>query len=349
MTEKQLRIVEEYVDENYFDKKKLLKYIETHTIARNEVFSYIRKNDNRERGCLWLETNKGYEPINMDKFIDRLPFYCYVPNEDEAGDLGCLLSGLYDYQRRGSLEEYSLNHLYEVLEEMLYKFQIPISQIMNYTIDQTGYVNRVDMFFDWYDYLCLSENIFGWEKIPDSFIYSYNMLLEEVGREPIVYEIENTFQGDFFYRCGDKIEFEGTFPSDNQGNPIMRWIGLKISNMDSVSLIGERNKKGRLVVKLLPNTLIYALNCYNSKEDCDTWYQINAGPQLMQFDYTVLRYERNRLNYSQAKVAEAIGTSVRTYQKWESGDTIPDGHNLLRLMNFLDISDVQMLVKYAEE
>ena len=51
---------------------------------------------------------------------------------------------------------------------------------------------------------------------------------------------------------------------------------------------------------------------------------------------------------TQANVADAIGTSVRTYQKWESGETTPDGHYLLRLMNWLDIDSVQSLVKYID-
>ena len=224
MTANQLQIIEKYVNSNYFDKDRLLKYIETHTVAGNEVFSYIKKKCNDERWYVWLETERGYKPVNMDKFIKRIPFYCYVPNDDknEAGDLGCLLAGLYEYQRKGEFEEYNLEYLYEVLETMFYKYQVSLRQIMNYIIEQTGYVNRIDMFFDWYDYLCISENMYGWDKTPDSFIYSYNSLLEEVGRKPIIYEIEAMLHGDFFYRHGDKIEFEGTFPCDNQGNPIMK-------------------------------------------------------------------------------------------------------------------------------
>lgn len=51
---------------------------------------------------------------------------------------------------------------------------------------------------------------------------------------------------------------------------------------------------------------------------------------------------------TQAEVAEAIGTSVRTYQKWENGNTTPDGHNLLRIMNWLDIRDVQDLIEFDD-
>lgn len=68
----------------------------------------------------------------------------------------------------------------------------------------------------------------------------------------------------------------------------------------------------------------------------------------MQFDHTALRDFRKDCGMTQNDVANAIGTSVRTYQKWESGETTPDGHYLIRLMNWLEIEDVQMLVKVVD-
>ena len=71
-----------------------------------------------------------------------------------------------------------------------------------------------------------------------------------------------------------------------------------------------------------------------------------AGPLNMEFDYTALRDYRDRRGYTQQQVADAVGTSVRTYQKWEAGNTIPDGYFLLKLLNWLDIPDIQNIVKY---
>ena len=45
-------------------------------------------------------------------------------------------------------------------------------------------------------------------------------------------------------------------------------------------------------------------------------------------------------------VDDAIGANVRTYQKWESGETTPDGTNLLRLMNWLNIPNVHEVTKW---
>ena len=51
---------------------------------------------------------------------------------------------------------------------------------------------------------------------------------------------------------------------------------------------------------------------------------------------------------TQKEVADAIGANVRTYQKWESGESVPDGHFLLRLMNWLQIDNVQELIAYRK-
>ena len=67
----------------------------------------------------------------------------------------------------------------------------------------------------------------------------------------------------------------------------------------------------------------------------------------MSFDSDALRTFRIDCNMTQQEVADAIGASARTYQKWEKGETVPDGHNLLRLMNWLQIESVQQLIKYS--
>ena len=68
----------------------------------------------------------------------------------------------------------------------------------------------------------------------------------------------------------------------------------------------------------------------------------------MEFNNKALKDYRIDRGMTQSEVAEAIGASVRTYQKWERGDSIPDGHYLLRLMNWLQIEDVQSLIKYDD-
>ena len=67
----------------------------------------------------------------------------------------------------------------------------------------------------------------------------------------------------------------------------------------------------------------------------------------MEFNCSEIKRTREKFKYTQKQVAEAVGASVRTYQKWESGETTPDGHYLLRILNWLDISDVQDVITFT--
>ena len=85
-------------------------------------------------------------------------------------------------------------------------------------------------------------------------------------------------------------------------------------------------------------------NIYNSDDSHDVWYPIYFGPRAMSFNSETLRSYRTRLDFTQQELADAIGVQIRTYQKWEKGDTIPDGYNLIRLMNYLNIDSVQEFI-----
>ena len=223
-----------------------------------------------------------------------------------------------------------------------------LEDIFCYITDQTGYVAQTEMFLQWNHYLHLCDQLKWDEILPDSFITSYNEALEKSGYPPIIYEIQEMGIGDVYWRIGTQIEFEGTFPCDQNGSPIMKWIGMRVKNAGQIRCSQEKSKRGRLFIELRPDTTIHALNCYNYDSDDDLWYQIYAGPQTMEFNNKVLKINRKRLKYTQQEVADAVGATTRTYQKWESGETTLDGYYLLRLMNWLDIRDVQDVVQYRE-
>jgi len=99
----------------------------------------------------------------------------------------------------------------------------------------------------------------------------------------------------------------------------------------------------------MPTTSIYALNCWHYDDDePDEWYQLYIGPQLMEFDYKKLKLRRTEEKLTQQQIADSIGATLRTYQKWESGTTCPDCRYLLRLMNTLNIQEVQDLTVVCE-
>ena len=181
---------------------------------------------------------------------------------------------------------------------MFYEKNLSLTDIFCYLTDQTGLVAQTEMFLQWNHYLHLCDKL-KWDNfLPDCFITSYNEALEKSGYPPVIYEIEEMPSGDFYWRTGTQMEFEGTFPCDQNGEPIMKWIGLRVKNAGQIRCSQKKSKRSRLFIELRPNTTIHALNCYNYKGDDDFWYQIYAGPQTMEFNYEMLKVNRKNLKYT---------------------------------------------------
>ena len=175
------------------------------------------------------------------------------------------------------------------------------------------------------------------------------MALEALGKEPVIYEVEGQpYSSELFFRDGKIVEFSGCFPIDEEGNPVLRWTNVMIKNAVKISCNQKKSESfATLTVELGPRTVIYGKNFYNTWKK-DVMYQLYAGPLLMEFDYKGIKRKRKELGFTQQEVADAIGTTVRTYQKWEGGETTPDGHYLLRLMNWLDLPDPQFVILYTD-
>ena len=133
----------------------------------------------------------------------------------------------------------------------------------------------------------------------------------------------------------------------------MKWIGRKAANIKSVTGNCIKSRRGELRIEILPDSTIYLLTYLDEEGDYTSvnnqnailsWEQEYAGPLNMVFNHEVLKEYRVYKKMTQKEVADAVGTSVRTYQKWENGETKPDCQFLLRLMNWLEIDDVQYLI-----
>jgi transcriptional regulator with XRE-family HTH domain len=51
-----------------------------------------------------------------------------------------------------------------------------------------------------------------------------------------------------------------------------------------------------------------------------------------------IKEERNKMGYSQEKIAELVGVSRQAVTKWESGQSVPSMENLIALAGILEIS-----------
>ena len=362
LTKEQRKMIKQCLNPECYDVDKLIRYLEMHDTVGNEVFQYCDKHrikQDEPTYTHWLDEEDGYQPLSVEQFVRRAPFYFYVPDVDlmdpaEVSKKDLELSGTLDYIYSASLLENEvigkpdIEKIYEILEYTFYDLRLPLPQILSYWVAQTGNVSGRG-FFQWYEYLRMLEGAADIEYFPERFITAYNEALEAAGREPIVYEVQAFFDYEFFFRHGTQIEFEGQFPCGENDQPIMKWIGIRAKNVGSIRCTCKRSKIGKLFIEIKPTSVVHLLNVYNNgKDDDGTWYQIYAGPLCMEFDFTVLKERRKRMKFTQQEVADAIGATVRTYQKWENGETTPDGHYLLRLMNWLDIPDAQYAVKYTD-
>lgn len=349
LTEMQIAIINEYVDEQFYDKEKLVKYLSVHTQVGNEVFDYVdrknRKLNRKEAHSQYLDDEEGYEPIPVDTFIRRIPLYFYTWDgsfETHSGDIGRVFGMAWKEIKAGAR---TVEDIYKELEYMLYEKRIAPYDIFNYMTEQTGLVSE-KYFFEWVEYLHICDRL-GWEDpLPDNFITAYNLAREAVHLSPVMYIPDwDMYMEKPYSRNGRVLQFEGVFPCDENNYPIMRWIGLKFRNSYKViSCTCNKAERGHLEIEVAPDTVVYYRN--TDDEGDEFWDQVYSGPLTMEFDHTILKFYRERLKYTQQEVADAVGASIRTYQKWEYGTTQPDGYYLLRLMNWLDIPSIQEAVKY---
>ncbi|MDD3138857.1 MAG: helix-turn-helix transcriptional regulator [Lachnospiraceae bacterium] len=351
MTEAELRdYIEKYVDDKYFDREKLMKYLSMHQMVGNEIFQYCDKGTWKMNGkpySKWLDSDAGYYPLYKDSFIDRIPFYFYHWDgelDKNCGTLNELFSECISLKDKSDPDE--LERLYQNLRYLFYERGISLYNIFNYTIEQTDQVNS-GLFPIWVDYLHLCDSLKHDKLMPERLITENNKCLIEAGKEPLIYNVLFDIRDGVFRRDKMVLKFDGVFPCNDEGHPIMEWIGIRTECENAIWCDCEKSKGGTLYVEILPETRVHALGVYDDDdEDNLNWYQVYTGPKRMEFDYESLKYYRKKMGLTQQQVANAIEANVRTYQKWENGETTPDGQNLIRLMNWLDIPDVQEVIKY---
>lgn len=262
---------------------------------------------------------------------------------------------------------------YADLEWMLYDLGIPVETICSYAREQVapapkpkdeaakgmfpvkfshsvfrvGGLNGRELFRSWRHYLHLCVENGLKDFVPARFITAYNEALVKAGEKPIIYYPVKDY-GSAYIKDENAIVCNGHFPCDGRGTPIFEWTSILVKHPAAISYSGEKSRCGELRITLGPKSIVYVLDDEPEDGTEPEWRQLYAGPQTMEFDNEALRDFRKAKKMTQSNVADAIGTSVRTYQKWESGETTPDGHYLLRLMNWLDIDSVQSLVKYID-
>lgn len=342
ISKEQEQFVRNHIPPEYFDSTKVVNYLSIHDLVGAEIFDLSLKPQNK-RNIRMVGDGFGFQAINVDTFVRRVPFYFYQPDfdKDQHGDLLSLICGKVRDDRDNDFEE-----VYIALEKLFYQYKIGVPEIMGYPISLTGTYGRADVFFKWVHYLDLCCELHIDNKYPKDFLYEYNRVLVLAGKEPIVYSPGLVGFNEDFLRQDKEIVIGGEFPCNNNA-PVLEWIGVWIENAayvkanESYSISDTPTLEKELHIGITPKTKIYMPNIYNGDDCGDTWYPIYFGPLAMEFDKDALKFYRKRIDITQQAIADAVGVQLRTYQKWEKGETIPDGYNLIKLMNYLNIGSVQ--------
>ena len=380
LTEEQRTFIKKSIQGKKVNEKKMLSYLESHNLVDEEIFDECKSDDDHTVyfGYRFLRSNKerGFYPISVDTFIKRLPLF--YDRDDRGMSLRKWVADLLETDSEGTVEQQT-EEIYQLLEFFYFEAGVTVEEIMKYPSiqlypekrnrTQAGHfdiseilenaeagmtdIKPKEFLMHWADYIRLCREL-GWnDYYPERFITRYNEAREAICLDPIIYGYESESTRLSLVREGDIIRFFGNFPCDGMGRPIMKWIGIKVENVKSVTCNCIKSRRGELKIEILPDSMIYLLtyldkgNNYTSVNDKDallSWEQEYAGPLNMVFNHEVLKEYRTYKKMTQKEVADAVGTSVRTYQKWENGETKPDCQFLLRLMNWLEIDDVQYLI-----
>ena len=386
LTDEQLLFIDEHIDSTLINKERLIEYLEKHRTIKNDVFGKCAKRGKKnewddEDYCGLLDHPQAFSPVTREVFIRRIPFLFHCPT---FGSGNKHRSGLWHIVPKldKDPDPEALEALYCDLEFMYYKLHIDLESIFNYAIDQVfrhrkkkdiktkglfptfpdysedemfgapGEMTHDELFDMWRHYLRLCDKLGRVDYLPERFLTAYNYVLEEAGYRPVIYRPLVQYGVEYFSRHGSEFVCKGNFPCDVQGRPILRWTNIKVENAKSITFSGAMSRAGTLRIEIQPDTTIHLWgedNFYDEEsEPDDAWHQIYAGPLNMEFNYKALKEFRVARGFTQKEVADAIGANVRTYQKWEGKNSTPDGHYLLRIMNWLQIDDVQDLIFYRE-
>ena len=379
--------IQKVLDGKRVDIRKMFDYLETHDIVGAEIFEEcsVCFNLTAVFDSIGLFSNnrvRGYYPVPVETFIRRLPLYYY--QDDRGKSLRSWITNLFRY--KGGIEgkeEELVENVYELLEFFYYEKGLSVAEVMRYSdmqlyrdvekrepgrlsfdidIDEIvmnrSNIERVDFLYQWADYLKLCQEVGVGDPFPERFISAYNEMLERTGQRPIIYGFSSKSNDPEISREGRTVIVKGHFPCDGLGRPIMKWIGIRAENVEKVTCTCQKSRFGELRIQIKPSSMIYVLEYSNAdgsladpgdKGAICAWEQEYAGPLNMVFNNEALKQARTHVGMTQKEVADAIGASIRTYQKWENGETKPDCQYLLRIMNWLEIEDPQYLITYGSK
>lgn len=371
-----------YLNENEtLERKALLGFFTNKRLTRMlpllfETFDTISKSDFITRLPIYFHDTNALldKSINEHSYMEWL-FENYYEKHFRP-DVNDPSNSEYRYRSRGFFSnlssEVNYDELFTKLIRIFYDYNIDYSSMFRYLISQVGGMLILDIFEKWYLYLeYVDKNVDGSISYEDAFpfniLYSLNEKLEKNGKDPIMY-LPDIVDNNYFKYSNkrDYIQFEGYFPYDEDFNINFKWVGLwfaneikivsepknvmmrKMNDEDRLSRFyeGKLNIKFRIYVDV--NTIVMILNKSDSYQTNYVWKQIYCGTNLIEFNPKYISLRREKLGLQQQEAAKLASINLRTYQRIENGESLPDIKNMLKIMQLFGIDDSDDLIEKRE-
>ena len=377
LTAEQELLVRKYVSDRFFNVEAFIEHLNNNEMIKIDIFySYLRQN----LQILYLQS---YKPVSKDVFIRRIPVYFYsLNNYKNKVDITKLFISYAMYINNNSKfnGDNSINQdlvnsynvfscdfepLYFLLEKNYYFRKIPLQGIFEYLNEQIGQLD-FSILEKWSHYLDLLVELKDDIIFPNNILYAYNKELVMNGKNPIIY-YPNSMSLTQRTKNGRKMILDGLFPIDDNNEPILEWIGIWYENVGNISIVRKvmdvsyadqvfGNVYGKLLhnsiaIELKNDSIVYlARNRYNKFEGKlnNVWKEVYSGPKHMIFNYTIISKCRENLKIAQKEMAEDLEINLRTFQRFEAGESTPDALNLMKIMKYLGIDSHEIFTLKEE-
>ena len=122
ISKEQKQFVKNHMNPEFFDASKVVNYLEIHDHVGAEIFDLALKPQNK-RNIRIVGTGFGFQTIDVETFVKRVPFYFYEPDidKDQHGDLVSLICGKMRDDRDLDFED-----IYMALEKLFYHYKIKV-------------------------------------------------------------------------------------------------------------------------------------------------------------------------------------------------------------------------------
>ena len=384
ISSEQENIVRKYVVTNYFDVEKIIEHLNANPIVEKDIFTSCLTEEGAK--TITFTYLKEYKPLMREIFIRRIPIYFFnlkindnkfnaihdmsdlfktyakfIKNKNENScENESLFNTVFEHKNVGDdiFAGVDYEPLYSILEKIMYIYKLDLRKSFEYIVDQFGYLDY-KFFSKWDKYLGLLQFIDNDNPYPHNLLYAYNIQLERIGKNPIIY-LPDEYKVITGNNGIKRIIFRGSFPFDENNNLIERWIGVWTEN------VGEMHLRTKAIegldYKEIPLDIVKKLSAVlfnqffitlqedslvfigkESIEEFDDlfstsyvvnnfWEQIYVGAKRTLFDSAIISKTREKNGISQKEMAEKIDVNLRTFQRIESGESTPDGLNLIKIM-----------------